>query len=366
MRVTVVIGTRPEAIKMCPLALELQKSEGFAVRVVSTGQHRDMLGPALAAFGVVPDAELSVMEPGQGLAGLTSWILEGVTEELGASRPDAVLVHGDTTTALASALAAFYARVPVGHVEAGLRTKDLASPFPEEANRQLVDRLSRWRFEPTEEARENLLAEGCDPASVWVTGNTGIDALRYTVRDDWDHPLAGRAEESRLVLLTAHRRESLGEPMRAMFRAIRSVVEAHPDVRVVYPVHLNPAVREAASAELSGCGRVMLVEPMSVVDFHNLMARSYMVLTDSGGIQEEAPHLGKPVLVMRDVTERPEGVAAGTLRVVGTAEGGIATAFKELLDDPTAYEGVARAMNPYGDGHASERIAETLKRAQSA
>jgi UDP-N-acetylglucosamine 2-epimerase (non-hydrolysing) len=360
-RVALVFGTRPEAVKMCPLVGELRSRPGeFDVSVCVTGQHREMLDQVLGAFGVEPDVDLGVMRPGQTLFDVTEGVLEGVRGALGRLRPDLVLVHGDTTTSLAAALAAFYLRVPVGHVEAGLRTGDVGSPFPEEFNRRAVDDLSRWWFAPTGRARANLLAEGAPAGRVLVTGNTGIDALRTTVREGWRHPLLDWAAGSRLVLLTAHRRESLGEPMRRMFRAVRRAVAERPDVRVVYPAHMNPEVRAAASAELSGLGRVRVVEPLGVVDFHNLMARCHLVLTDSGGIQEEAPSLGKPVLVMRGTTERPEGVEAGTLRLVGTDEEGVYRGLCRLLDDPAAYAAMARASNPYGDGHASERIADAL------
>lgn len=356
-----VFGTRPEAIKMCPLVSELKgRPDQFDVTVCVTGQHREMLDQVLKVFGVVPDMDLDIMKPGQTLFNVTSDVLLKMRWAIGECDPDAVLVHGDTTTSFAAALAAFYLQVPVGHVEAGLRTGDLYSPWPEEFNRQAVDVLSRWYFAPTEASRANLLAEGKPADRIWVTGNTGIDALRTTVCEGWSHPALDWAEGSRLALVTAHRRENLGEPMHRMFRAIRRVLEGHPDVKAVYPIHMNPRVREAAHAELDGFDRLRIIEPLEVLDFHNLMARSYVLLTDSGGIQEEAPSLGKPVLVMRDTTERPEGVEAGTLRLVGTDEGVIEREFSRLLDDPVAYATMAHASNPYGDGRASGRIADVL------
>ncbi|WP_288736455.1 non-hydrolyzing UDP-N-acetylglucosamine 2-epimerase [uncultured Enorma sp.] len=354
-------GTRPEAIKMCPLVRELKsRPYEFEVVVCATGQHREMLDQVLSTFGVVPDHDLHVMKAGQTLFDITSDVLlkiKGVLEE---ERPDAVLVHGDTTTSFAAALAAFYLHIPVGHVEAGLRTRNLASPWPEEFNRQAVDVVSRWYFAPTETSRQNLLDEAKPARRVFVTGNTGIDALRHTVREDYTHPELDWASDSRLILITAHRRENLGVPMHRMFRAIRRVMEERPDTKAIYPIHMNPQVRRAAHEELDGFDRLRIIDPLEVVDFHNFMARSYIILTDSGGIQEEAPSLGKPVLVMRDTTERPEGVAAGTLRLVGTEEGSIYREFSRLLDDPAEYEAMSHASNPYGDGRASARIAGIL------
>ena len=361
IKVMLVFGTRPEAIKMCPLVNELKsRPDAFETVVCVTGQHREMLDQVLEAFGVEPDHDLAVMKPGQTLFDVTSDVLLRMRAVLEAERPDAVLVHGDTTTSFAAALACFYLRIPVGHVEAGLRTRDLYSPWPEEFNRQAVDVISRWYFAPTEASRRNLLEEGKPADRIWVTGNTGIDALRTTVRGDFSHPSLDWAEGSRLVLVTAHRRENLGAPMRSMFRAIRRVMEERPDVKAVYPVHMNPLVREAAHAELDGFDRLRMIEPLEVLDFHNLLARCHLVLTDSGGIQEEASSLGKPVLVMRDTTERPEGVEAGTLRLVGTDEDAVHDAFVELLDDRAAYDAMSCASNPYGDGHASERIGDIL------
>ena len=360
-KVLVVFGTRPEAIKMCPVALELKRRTlEFETKVCVTGQHREMLDQVLAVFGVVPDYDLAVMKAGQSLFDITARVLNGMREVFEKEKPNLVLVHGDTTTSFAAALAAFYCSVAVGHVEAGLRTWNLSSPWPEEFNRQAVDVISRWYFAPTDKSKENLLKEGKDADRIFVTGNTGIDALSTTVQARYAHPILAWACDSRLVLMTAHRRENLGNPMRSMFRAIRRVVDEHEDVKVVYPVHLNPAVREAANAEFEGCRRIRLVEPLEVIDFHNIMAASYLILTDSGGIQEEAPSLGKPVLVMRDTTERPEGVAAGTLKLVGTDEKNVYSEFTKLLVDHEAYERMSKASNPYGDGKASMRIADIL------
>lgn len=360
-KVMLVFGTRPEAIKMCPLVNELRsRSDEFETVVCVTGQHREMLDQVLKAFGVVPDHDLAIMKPGQTLFDITSDVLLSIRKVMECEEPDCVLVHGDTTTSFAAALAAFYLQIPVGHVEAGLRTHDLCSPWPEEFNRQAVDVVSRWYFAPTEASRRNLLDEGKPDSRIWVTGNTGIDALRTTVREGYSHPDLEWAGGSRLVLITAHRRENLGEPMHHMFRAIRRVMEERPDVKAIYPIHMNPKVREAAHAELDGFDRLRIVEPLEVLDFHNFMAASHVILTDSGGIQEEAPSLGKPVLVMRDTTERPEGVEAGTLKLVGTDEEVIEREFTRLLDDPNAYARMAHASNPYGDGHASERIADVL------
>ena len=360
-KVMLVFGTRPEAIKMCPLVNELKSRPGeFETAVCVTGQHREMLDQVLGVFGVVPDHDLAIMRPGQTLFDITSDVLLKIRAVLEGERPDCVLVHGDTTTSFAAALAAFYLQIPVGHVEAGLRTRDLYSPWPEEFNRQAVDVVSEWYFAPTETSRQNLLDEAKPADRIFVTGNTGIDALRHTVRDDYSHPELDWAEGSRLILVTAHRRENLGEPMHRMFRAIRRVMEERPDTRAIYPIHMNPQVRRAAHEELDGFDRLRIIDPLEVVGFHNFMARSHLILTDSGGIQEEAPSLGKPVLVMRDTTERPEGVAAGTLRLVGTGEETIYREFSRLLDDPAAYAEMAHASNPYGDGYASERIADVL------
>ena len=359
-KIMLVFGTRPEAIKMCPLVLELKKRKDVQTLVCVTGQHRGMLHQVLDAFGIVPDYDLAIMRERQTLFDITTHVLEGIKEVLEKERPDAVLVHGDTSTTFAAALSCFYLQIPVGHVEAGLRTYNLLSPYPEEFNRQCVSILAHWNFAPTPLSRDNLIREGKKPETIFVTGNTVIDALKTTVRKEYRHPDLDWAEGSRLILLTAHRRENLGAPMHAMFRAIRRVVEEHEDVKALYPIHMNPAVREAADAELGGCERIRLTEPLDVLDCHNVMARSYLILTDSGGIQEEAPSLGKPVLVMRDTTERPEGIEAGTLKLVGTNEDVIYREFTRLLDDRQAYEQMAHAENPYGDGHACERIADIL------
>ena len=355
-----VFGTRPEAIKMCPLVNELKKRPGIRTVVCVSGQHREMLDAVLRAFNVVPDYDLAIMKDRQTLFDITVNILERIRAVLEEVKPDVVLVHGDTSTTFVTALACFYLQIPVGHVEAGLRTYNIYSPYPEEFNRQAVSVIARYNFAPTELSRENLLREGRKPESIYVTGNTAIDALKTTVRADYTHPELEWAAGSRLIMITAHRRENLGEPMHRMFRAIRRIIEEHPDVRAIYPIHMNPVVREEANAELGGCDRIRIIEPLDVLDFHNFLSRSYLILTDSGGIQEEAPSLGKPVLVMRDTTERPEGIAAGTLRLVGTEEEPIYKNFKELLEDRAAYDKMAHASNPYGDGFASVRIADVL------
>ena len=359
MKIMTVFGTRPEAIKMCPVIIELEKRPGVEVVVCSTGQHREQLQQVLDVFGVKPRYNLDIMKTGQTLATITSRVLERITPVLGIERPDIVLVHGDTNTTFAAALAAFYKQIPVGHVEAGLRTYNMYSPYPEEYNRQAVSLLAKWHFAPTNWAKHNLTQEGKDPAQIYVTGNTVIDAMQTTVQPDFTHPYLSWADGSRIVLLTAHRRENIGEPMRAMFRAIRRAVDEHSDVKVIYPVHMNPEVKKAAMEELAH-SRIHLVKPVDVITCHNLMARSYLILTDSGGIQEEAPSLGKPVLVLRDTTERPEGITAGTLKLVGTNEAKVYWEFSNLLDDQQAYDEMAHAENPYGDGHASERIADIL------
>lgn len=359
--VMLVFGTRPEAIKMCPLVRELRSRDGIRTVVCVTGQHRQMLDQVLEAFDVVPDYDLSVMKQGQTLFDITTNILSSIKSVLEEVKPDTVLVHGDTSTTFVTALACFYLQIPVGHVEAGLRTYNIYSPFPEEFNRQAVSIVSEYNFAPTENAKANLLREGRDGSKIYVTGNTAIDALKTTVRDDYTHPELEWVAGSRLILITAHRRENLGEPMHHMFRAIRRVMDEHPDVRAIYPIHMNPVVRRAADEELGGCDRIHIIEPLEVLDCHNIMAKSYMILTDSGGIQEEAPSLGKPVLVMRDTTERPEGIAAGTLRLVGTDEEVIYDNFRRLLEDKDAYNAMAHAANPYGDGLASRRIADILE-----
>ena len=358
--VMLVFGTRPEAIKMCPLVNELKRHNEINTVVCVTGQHRQMLDQVLEAFSVVPDFDLSIMKDKQTLFDITTNILNRVKDVLEEVKPYIVLVHGDTTTTFVTALACFYLQIPVGHVEAGLRTYNIYSPYPEEFNRQAVSIISRYNFAPTELSKQNLIHEGKPESSIFVTGNTAIDALKTTVREDYRRPELDWAEGSRLILITAHRRENLGEPMKHMFRAIRRVMDEHPDVKAIYPIHMNPVVRETADAILGGDERIHIIEPLDVLDFHNFMARSYLILTDSGGIQEEAPSLGKPVLVMRDTTERPEGIKAGTLKLVGTDEETIYTEFQRLLTDKAAYDTMAKASNPYGDGHACERIASIL------
>ena len=326
-----------------------------------TGQHRQMLDQVLEAFSVAPDYDLSVMKDRQTLFDVTTNILNRIREVLETVRPDVVLVHGDTSTTFVTALACYYLQIPVGHVEAGLRTYNIYSTYPEEFNRQAVGIIAAYHFAPTELSKENLLKEGKKPETIYVTGNTAIDALKTTVRKDYTHPVLEWAKDSRLIMITAHRRENLGEPMKHMFLAIRRVCDEHPDIKAVYPIHMNPAVRETAQAILGDDERIRIIEPLDVLDFHNFLARSYLILTDSGGIQEEAPSLGKPVLVMRDTTERPEGIAAGTLKLVGTDEGTIYENFKMLLEDQEAYRKMSMASNPYGDGFASKRIADILE-----
>ena len=360
-RIMVVFGTRPEAIKMCPLVKELKNRKNIETILCVTGQHRQMLDQVLAAFQVKPDYDLSIMKDQQTLFGITTNILNKIKEVLEKVKPDVVLVHGDTSTTFVTALACFYLQIPVGHVEAGLRTYNIYSPYPEEFNRQAVSIISRYNFAPTEMAKNNLLREGKKPETIYITGNTAIDALKTTVRKDYSHPELEWANDSRLILITAHRRENLGEPMRHMFRAIRRVMDEHSDVKAIYPIHMNPVVRETANEILGNDDRIHIIEPLEVLDFHNFLARSYLILTDSGGIQEEAPSLGKPVLVMRDTTERPEGIEAGTLKLVGTDEDTIYHNFKLLLENREAYTKMSNASNPYGDGMASQRIADILE-----
>lgn len=359
-KIMLVFGTRPEAIKMCPLVNELKKRKNIETIVCVTGQHRQMLDQVLEAFSVVPDYDLSIMKDKQTLFDVTVNILERIKTVLEEVKPDVVLVHGDTSTTFVTALACFYLQIPVGHVEAGLRTYNIYSPYPEEFNRQAVSIISQYNFAPTELSKQNLLKEGKNPESIYVTGNTAIDALKTTVRADYTHPELDWAKDSRLIMITAHRRENLGEPMRHMFKAIRRVMDEHPDVKAIYPIHMNPVVREIAQEYLGDDDRIHIIEPLDVLDFHNFLSRSYLILTDSGGIQEEAPSLGKPVLVMRDTTERPEGIAAGTLKLVGTEEETIYKEFSRLLSDKDEYEAMSKASNPYGDGHACERIADIL------
>jgi len=360
-KVMLVFGTRPEAIKMCPLVNELKGREGIQTIVCVTGQHRQMLDQVLEAFSVAPDYDLSIMKERQTLFEVTTNILNRIKDVLEEVQPDVVLVHGDTSTTFVTALACFYLQIPVGHVEAGLRTYNIYSPYPEEFNRQAVSILSSYNFAPTELSRQNLLKEGKAAETIYVTGNTAIDALKTTVKEDYTHPELEWAKGSRLIMITAHRRENLGEPMKHMFRAIRRVCDEHPDIKAIYPIHMNPAVRETADEILGGDERIRIIEPLDVLDFHNFLARSYLILTDSGGIQEEAPSLGKPVLVMRDTTERPEGIKAGTLKLVGTDEAMIYENFKLLLENPQEYEKMSMASNPYGDGLASKRIADILE-----
>ena len=359
-KVMLVFGTRPEAIKMCPLVNELKTRENLQTVVCVTGQHRQMLDQVLETFQVIPDYDLSIMKERQTLFDVTTNILNRFKEVLEIEKPDVVLVHGDTSTTFVTALTCFYLQIPVGHVEAGLRTYNIYSPYPEEFNRQAVSIIASYNFAPTELSRQNLIQEGKKPESIYVTGNTAIDALKTTVRNDYRHEQLDWAEGSRLIMITAHRRENLGEPMKHMFRAIRRVCDEHPDVKAIYPIHMNPVVRETANAILGGDERIRIIEPLDVLDFHNFLAHSYMILTDSGGIQEEAPSFGKPVLVMRDTTERPEGIAAGTLKLVGTEEETIYYAFKQLLEDKDEYERMSKASNPYGDCFACKRIADIL------
>ncbi|WP_038705451.1 non-hydrolyzing UDP-N-acetylglucosamine 2-epimerase [Planococcus sp. PAMC 21323] len=357
----VVFGTRPEAIKMCPLVQELKTRDTLETVVCVTGQHKEMLKQVLDAFHVVPDFDLSIMKDKQTLFDVTINILEKMKSILEEVKPDVVLVHGDTSTTFVTSLACFYLQIPVGHVEAGLRTYDIYSPYPEEFNRQAVGIVANYNFSPTEISKQNLLNEGKNPASIFVTGNTAIDALKTTVSEEYTHEQLDWASDSRLIMITAHRRENLGEPMRNMFKAIKRIVEEHTDIKAIYPIHMNPVVREAAKEILGDMDRVRIIEPLEVVDFHNFLANSHIIITDSGGIQEEAPSLGKPVLVMRDTTERPEGIAAGTLELVGTNEETIYNAFKLLLEDEAKYESMSKASNPYGDGFASKRIADILE-----
>lgn len=363
-RVMLVFGTRPEAIKMCPLVLELKKRSSLQTIVCVTGQHRSMLDQVLKVFGVIPDYDLSIMKDKQTLFDITTEVLKGMRGVLETVKPDLVLVHGDTSTTFATALAAFYLQIPVGHVEAGLRTYKIYSPYPEEFNRQAVGSIASYNFAPTKRASKNLIREGKARSSIFITGNTAIDALQTTVHDNYRHPDLEWCGNSRLVLVTAHRRENLGTPMVHMFRAIKRVLDEHDDVKAIYPIHLNPLVREIAHTVFGDDDRIRLIEPLDVLDFHNFMSQSFMILTDSGGIQEEAPSLAKPVLVMRDTTERPEGIKAGTLKLVGTNEETIYKEFTNLLDRKEEYEKMAQAVNPYGDGKASVRIADIIERGE--
>lgn len=356
-----VFGTRPEAIKICPLVLEMKKRKELEVIVCVTAQHRQMLDQVLETFGVVPDYDLNIMKDRQTLFDITVNILENIKTVLVEVKPDVVLVHGDTSTTFVTALACFYLQIPVGHVEAGLRTYNIYSPYPEEFNREAVSIISQYNFAPTPLSASNLIHEGKNPDSIYITGNTVIDAMQHTVKADYTHPELDWVGNNKLIFITAHRRENLGEPMHQMFRAIRRVLDEHPDCRAIYPIHMNPVVREAAEVELGDCDQIHIIEPIEVFDCHNFEARSFLCLTDSGGIQEECPSYGVPVLVMRDTTERPEGVDAGTLRLVGTNEETIYNAFTELLENKKVYEAMSHACNPYGDGHACERIADILE-----
>lgn len=358
--VMVVFGTRPEAIKMCPLVNELKSRDGIKTIVAVTGQHREMLDQVLNTFGVVPDYDLSIMQAKQTLFDITVKVLEGMKKIIEECKPDLILVHGDTSTSFSTALAAYYLGVKVGHVEAGLRTYNIHSPYPEEFNRQGIGIVSEMNFAPTLTAKENLVREGKDPSTIFVTGNTVIDALKTTHQDDYSHPVIDSLKGNRMVLITAHRRENL-DKLRSMFSAVKRVLDEHEDVRAVYPIHPNPVVRQAASEVFKDDDKLQLIEPLNVIDFHNFMSRSYLILTDSGGVQEEAPGFGVPVLVLRDTTERPEGVAAGTLKLVGTDEEAIYREFSLLLDDKAEYEKMSHAINPYGDGFACDRIADIIE-----
>ncbi|MCX4374770.1 MAG: UDP-N-acetylglucosamine 2-epimerase (non-hydrolyzing) [Lachnospiraceae bacterium] len=364
MKVIVIFGTRPEAIKMCPLILQLKKTKQIECVVCLTGQHREMLNQVMDIFAIHADYNLDIMRQNQTLSSITIDIVSRLGDILEMEKPDLILVHGDTTTSFVAALVGFYQNIPIGHVEAGLRTYNMYSPYPEEFNRQAVDLVTALYFAPTEQSRQNLLKEGKKIENIYVTGNTVIDALSLTVRDDYQNENLNWCDGSRLILLTAHRRENLGEPMKHMFCAIKRIIEEHSDVKVIYPIHKNLKVRKIAQEVLAGVDRIRLIEPLDVMDFHNFMARSYVILTDSGGIQEEAPSLGKPVLVMRDTTERPEGIAAGTLKLVGTAEETIYCEIKKLLIDNVLYKSMSKAVNPYGDGHASERIVQAILKYQ--
>ena len=361
-KVMLIFGTRPEAIKMCPLVKELKTRKNIETKVCVTGQHREMLQQVLKVFDVVPDYDLDIMKSKQTLFDVTINILDRIRQVLECEKPDIVLVHGDTSTTFVTALACFYLHIPVGHVEAGLRTYNLDSPWPEEFNRQAVSIISKYNFCPTEMSKQNLIKEMKDESSLYITGNTAIDALKTTIKEDYSNDNLDWAKDSKLIMLTAHRRENLGEPMRNMFKAIKRIVNEHPDVKVIYPIHLNPTVREIANEILGEEERIRIIEPLEVIDFHNFLARSYMILTDSGGIQEEAPSLGKPVLVMRDTTERPEGIKAGTLKLVGTDENVIYENFKLLLENDEEYQKMSKAQNPYGDGFACKRIADILEK----
>lgn len=360
IKVMSIFGTRPETIKMAPVVHELEKREEIESIVCVTAQHREMLDQVLEALKVKPDYDLNIMKQGQTLSDITTRALKGLEDVIKKVKPDIILVHGDTTTTFAGALAAFYQQVAVGHVEAGLRTYNKYSPFPEEMNRQFVGIVSDMNFAPTERSKNNLLREGKKEETIYVTGNTAIDALNLTVDEEYSDEITEWIGDDRLIVLTAHRRENLGEPMYRMFKAIRRIIDKYDDVKMVYPVHLNPLVVKAANEVFGDSEKIKLIKPLEVVEFHNLLSRSYLILTDSGGIQEEAPSLGKPVIVLRDTTERPEGIDAGTLKLAGTEEETIYQMVDELLSDSMEYEKMSKASNPYGDGHASERIVDAI------
>lgn len=360
IKVMTIFGTRPEAIKMAPLVKELKSRKEIECIVCVTAQHRQMLDQVLDTFKIVPDYDLDIMKQGQTLSDITARALKGLEEVIQQVKPDIVLVHGDTTTTFAGALAAYYCQTDVGHVEAGLRTWNKYSPYPEEMNRQMVGVIADMHFAPTDNSKKSLLNEGKKEEDIFVTGNTAIDALSTTVNSEYTNDIFDWIGQDRMILITAHRRENLGEPMRGMFKAIKRIVDEFPDVKAVYPVHLNPKVREVANDVLGSDDRIKLIDPLEVIDFHNFLAKSYMILTDSGGIQEEAPSLGKPVLVLRDTTERPEGIEAGTLKLAGTDEEAIYKLTKELLQNKEEYNKMSKASNPYGDGKASKRIADAI------
>ena len=361
-KIMLVFGTRPEAIKMCPLVKELKTRQSFDVKVCVTGQHREMLQQVLDCFDVVPDYNLDIMQDKQTLFDVTVNIMQKIKGVLEKEKPDLILVHGDTTTTFVTALCAFYMQIPVGHVEAGLRTYNIYSPYPEEFNRQATGIISKYNFAPTENSKQNLLNEGKDKNTIFVTGNTAIDALKTTVRSDYNNEIFDWVEKDRLIMLTAHRRENLGQPLKNMFKAIKRILDEFDDVKIVYPIHKNPIVRDTANEIFGDSEKIKLIEPLEVLDFHNFLNKAYMILTDSGGIQEEAPSLGKPVLVMRDTTERPEGIEAGTLKLVGTDEENVYNSIKLLLEDEKEYQKMSKASNPYGDGHACEKIADILEK----
>lgn len=360
-KVMLIFGTRPEAIKMCPLVKELKTRKNFEVKVCVTGQHREMLQQVLDCFEVVPDYNLDIMQDKQTLFDITVNIMQKIKGVLEKEKPDLILVHGDTTTTFVTALCAFYMQIPVGHVEAGLRTYNVYSPYPEEFNRQATGIISKYNFAPTENSKQNLLNEGKDKNTIFVTGNTAIDALKTTVRSDYNNEIFDWVGKDKLIMLTAHRRENLGQPLKNMFKAIKRILDEFDNVKIVYPIHKNPIVRDTANEIFGDSEKIKLIEPLEVLDFHNFLNKAYMILTDSGGIQEEAPSLGKPVLVMRDTTERPEGIAAGTLKLVGTDEENVYNSIKLLLEDEKEYQKMSKASNPYGDGHACKKIADILE-----